>query len=191
MYIAPIVLIIGYIGETRIRFFELSKGQYRGKTFVNDEEKSYIAGFLDGDGSIMAQLVRRKGYKLGFQIRISVVFYQKNTHQDFLLWLKKQLDYGYVRNRKDGMTEYTIVGMKQVENVLIMLYPFLHLKKELARDVLRLIKLHPSQAKMTPEKLVQLSYLVDKTALYNYSKKRTNKSSVVIAYLSESHKLSP
>ncbi len=158
---------------------------------MNDEEKSYIAGFLDGDGSIMAQLVRRKGYKLGFQIRISIVFYQKNTHQDFLLWLKKQLDYGYVRNRKDGMTEYTIVGMKQVENVLIMLYPFLHLKKELARDVLRLIKLHPSQAKMTPEKLVQLSYLVDKTALYNYSKKRTNKSSVVIAYLSESHKLSP
>ena len=191
MYIAPIVLIIGYIGETRIRFFELSKGQYRGKTFMNDEEKSYIAGFLDGDGSIMAQLVRRKGYKLGFQIRTSIVFYQKSNHQDFLLWLKKQLDYGYIRHRKDGMTEYTIVGMEQVKNVLILLHPFLHLKKELARDVIKLIELHPSKTKMTQEKLVQLSYLVDKTALYNYSKKRTNVSSTVIAFLSESNKLSP
>ncbi len=89
------------------------------------------------------------------------------------------------------MTEYTIVGMEQVEIVLIMLHPFLHLKKELAREVLRLIKLHPPQAKMTPEKLVQLSCIVDKTALYNYSKKRTDKSSTVIAYLSESNKLSP
>ena len=191
MYIAPIVLIIGYIGETRIRFSELSKGRYRGKTFMNDEEKSYIAGFLDGDGSIMAQLVKRKGYKLGFQIRTSIVFYQKSTHQDFLLLLKDKLGYGYVRHRKDGMTEYTIVGMEQVKNVLIMLHPFLRLKRGLARDVLELIKLHPSQAKMTPEKLVQLSYLVDKTALYNYSKKRTNISSVVIAFLRESHKLSP
>ena len=43
---------------------------------MNDEEKSYIAGFLDGDGSIMAQLVKRKGYKLGFQVRTSIVFYQ-------------------------------------------------------------------------------------------------------------------
>ena len=191
MYIAPIVLIIGYIGETRIRFSELSKGRYRGKTFMNDEEKSYIAGFLDGDGSIMAQLVKRKGYKLGFQIRTSIVFYQKSTHQDFLLLLKDKLGYGYVRHRKDGMTEYTIVGIEQVKNVLIMLHPFLRLKRGLARDVLELIKLHPSQAKMTPEKLVQLSYLVDKTALYNYSKKRTNISSVVIAFLRESHKLSP
>jgi len=158
---------------------------------MNDEEKSYIAGFLDGDGSIMAQLVKRKGYKLGFQVRTSIVFYQKSTHQDFLLWLKKKLGYGYIRHRKDGMTEYTIVGMEQVKTVLIVLHPFLRLKRELARDVLQLIKLHPSQAKMTPEKLVQLSYLVDKTALYNYSKKRTNVSSVVIAFLRESHKLSP
>ena len=44
MYIAPIVLRIGYIGETRIRFFELSKGQYRGKTFMNDEEKLEMYG---------------------------------------------------------------------------------------------------------------------------------------------------
>ncbi len=41
---------------------------------MSDEDKAYIAGFLDGDGSIMAQLVFRKDYRLGYQIRVSIVF---------------------------------------------------------------------------------------------------------------------
>jgi len=149
------------------------------------EEKAYIAGFLDGDGSIMAQLVFRKDYKLGYQIRVSIVFYQKTNHQDFLLELKERLGYGYVRMRNDGMSEYTIVGLREVEFVLKLLYPFLHLKKALARDVLDLIKQHPPQRKMTVHQLIRLSELVDKTATFNYSKKRTNLSTQVIAFLSQ------
>ena len=149
---------------------------------MSNEEKAYIAGFLDGDGSIMAQLVSRKDYKLGYQIRVSVVFYQKSTHQEFLLWLKEQLGYGYVRRRNDGMGEYTIVGLREVEYVLALLYPFLRLKKALAKDVLKLIKQHPPQRKMTVLKLISLSKLVDKTASFNYSKRRTITSAVVIAF---------
>ena len=148
------------------------------------EEKAYIAGFLDGDGSIMAQLVHRKDYRLGYQIRVSIVFYQKTSHQDFLLMLKDRLGYGYVRMRNDGMSEYTIVGLREVEFVLKLLYPFLHLKKALAKDVLNLIKQHPPQRKLTVRQLISLSELVDKTASFNYSKKRTSTSTDVIAFLS-------
>ena len=155
---------------------------------MSNEEKAYIAGFLDGDGSIMAQLVSRKDYKLGYQIRVSVVFYQKSTHQEILLWLKEQLGYGYVRRRNDGMSEYTIVGLREVEHVLTLLYPFLRLKKALAKDVLGLIKQHPPQRKMT---VSQLSKLVDKTASFNYSKKRTITCAVVIAYLRGKDLVSP
>jgi len=158
---------------------------------MSNEEKAYIAGFLDGDGSIMAQLVSRKDYKLGYQIRVSCVFYQKTTHREFLLWLKEQLGYGYVRIRNDGMSEYTIVGLREVEYVLTLLYPFLRLKKALARNVLDLIKQHPPQRKMTASKLVSLSELVDKTASFNYSKKRTITSAVVIAYLRGKDLVSP
>ena len=158
---------------------------------MKDEEKAYIAGFLDGDGSIMAQLVARKDYKLKYQIRVSVVFYQKTSHQDFLLWLKEQLGYGYVRLRNDGMSEYTIVGLREVEYVLTLLYPFLRLKKVLAKNVLDLIGQHPEQRKMTVSKLISLSKLVDKTASFKYSKKRTNTSVQVIAYFEESIKTSP
>ena len=40
-------------------------------------ELSYIAGFLDGDGSIYAQIVRRSDYRLKFQIRVCIAFFQK------------------------------------------------------------------------------------------------------------------
>ena len=42
-------------------------------------ERAYIAGFLDGDGSINAQIVQRKDYALRFQIRISITFFQKTS----------------------------------------------------------------------------------------------------------------
>ena len=155
---------------------------------MNNEEKAYIAGFLDGDGSIMAQLVFRKDYKLGYQIRVSVVFYQKSNNQSILLWLKEQLGYGYIRDRNDGMTEYTVVGLREVKYILTLLYPFLRLKKNLAKEVLELIERHPSSRKMTTSKLISLSKLVDKTAHFNYSKKRTITSKVVISYLRQQDK---
>ena len=150
---------------------------------MTNEEKAYIAGFLDGDGSIMAQLVFRKDYRLGYQIRVSIVFYQKTSRQEYLLWLKKQLGYGYIRARRDGMTEYTIVGLREVKHVLKLLYPFLRLKTVLATKVLALIEQHPQSRKMTAKQLVRLSKLVDETAKFNYSKKRTITSVQVQAFI--------
>ena len=45
---------------------------------ITKEELSYIAGFVDGDGCILAQIVSRKDYKHNFQIRVSVILYQKS-----------------------------------------------------------------------------------------------------------------
>lgn len=152
---------------------------------MNSKEKAYIAGFLDGDGSIMAQLVKRNGYRLGFQIRVSIVFYQKVKHQESLYWLREQLGYGYIRLRNDGMAEYTIVGLREVECVLKLLYPFLRLKRDLASAVLKLIAVMPPPRKMTAKQLIRLSKLVDQTASFNYSKKRTSTSQVVTTFLKE------
>ena len=129
----------------------------------------------------MAQLVRRKDYIYGYQIRVSLVFYQKQNHQEILAWLKTKLRDGYIRQRNDGMAEYTIVGLKEVEKVLRLLYPYLRLKKVLAKRVLELIKAHPE--KMTPGELVRLAELVDQTASFNYSKKRTNTCESIKTFL--------
>ena len=148
---------------------------------MSNEELAYIAGFLDGDGCVMAQLVRRKDYIYGYQIRTSIVFYQRLKNQEILHWLKSRLKIGYIRCRNDEMAEYTIVGLSEVKDVLKTLLPFLRLKKRLAEQVINLIETHPK--KMTAKELVRLSKLVDKTAMFNYSKKRTNTSETVRLFL--------
>ena len=150
---------------------------------MSNEEKAYIAGFLDGDGCIMAQLVRRKDYIYGFQVRVSIVFYQKTIHQEILSWLKSKLNYGYIRQRNDGMTEYTIVGLKEVKEMLLLLKKYLRLKKVLAQKVIALIDSHPGR--MNAKELVRLSHLADETARFNYSKKRTNTSETIKTFLKD------
>ena len=146
-----------------------------------DETRAYMAGFLDGDGCVMAQLVRRAGYRFGFQVRTSVVFFQHHSHQEILCWLKSELGYGYIRRRNDGMCEYTIVGLKEVEEVLTSLIPYLRLKRELAQEVLEIIRAHPPR--MTAQHLLLLSEKVDATARFNYSKRRSNTQAVVKDFL--------
>jgi hypothetical protein len=88
---------------------------------------------------------------------------------------------GYIRHRNDGMAEYTIVGLKEVALILSILLPYLRLKKDLANGVIRIINKYPKI--MTPKKLFYLSKLVDDTASFNYSKKRTNTSKTVRLFL--------
>jgi hypothetical protein len=183
-----VMLNLTNIGETRIGLPNVQRAIPREDQVMLSEEKSYIAGFLDGDGCIMAQLVKHKDYTLGFQIRVSVVFYQKTINQEILSWLKSMLSFGYIRQRNDGMTEYIIVGIKEVKAILLLLVPFLRLKKALAHKVIALIDSFP--AKMSASELVRLSALVDETAKFTYSKKRTNTSETVKVFLKE-HNLFP
>lgn len=148
---------------------------------------AYIAGFLDGNGCLMAQIVRRKDYKFGYQIRLSIVFYQRVDNIKHLEWIKSKLKFGYIRKRNDGMAEYTIVGYRNVKKILFEIYPFLKLKKTQAKLIIKISKI-PS--KIGVRKFLFYCRLVDKSAKYNYSKKRKIFTQNVIRYL-EKHKIIP
>jgi len=155
---------------------------------MSEKLLAYIAGFLDGDGCIMAQLVKRPGYIYGFQIRVSIVFYQKTNHKDFLIWLKSKLKAGYIRDRNDGITEYTIVSPESVQQVLKKLLPYLRLKRELARKVLNICRINLTNKKsISAKEFLRRARLVDKTALYNYSKKRTTTQESVKVFLQQNN----
>ncbi len=159
---------------------------------MTEKELAYIAGFLDGDGCIMLQLVYRHDYVLGYQIRASIVFYQKQINSGFLYWLKKKLKAGYIRNRNDGMSEYTIVGVSPVTRVLKLLFPYLRLKKEAAKIALGVLKKMPGIGhKMTSKLLLTLSKEVDKFLFLNYSKRRTNTSNKVEEFFKSHNLLNP
>lgn len=84
------------------------------------------------------------------------------------------------------MSEYTIVGVKPVLKVLKLVSPYLRIKTKQAEVTLKVLRQMPgSGRKMTPALLLELSLEVDKFIDLNYSKRRTNTSSKVVAFLKE------
>lgn len=95
----------------------------------SDVEKAYIAGFLDGDGSIMLQLKRRKDTARGFRFMATICFYQDSRHDAPLYWIRDILGVGYLTNRNDGMSELRVNGFNKVHDILSDLSPHIRFKK--------------------------------------------------------------
>jgi hypothetical protein len=146
---------------------------------ITTEEKFYIAGFLDGDGCINAQIIRKKDYVLKHQIRLSVTFYQKSTRAYFLDWLKDKIGVGTLRDNA-GVIEYTIVGIPNVLPFLKELQPMLRIKSKQAELVLQICEALPPVVKSrNKEQFYELCKLVDLVGDLNDSKIRTVTALVV------------
>ena len=149
---------------------------------LTTNQLSYIAGFLDGDGSIMVQIVKNKTYKYGHTIRVTICFYQKTKRHWFLLKLKKLLGKEWkIKKRDDGMSELYITGFKPVKNLLVTLQPYFRLKPRLSKLVLEIIDEY-SQIQNEAD-FLEVCKKIDKTAEYTDSKKRKNTYSSVKTYL--------
>ena len=150
---------------------------------------AYIAGFLDGDGSIFFQLVRRKDYIFGYQIRCSVAFYQKSNHAEILHWLKSIFQCGYIRHRKTGISDYTIVEPDEVRRILELLKEHVRLKHEHAKIGIEI--LDGLRKVGSADDFLGLCSLVDRFKDLNYSKKRTMTSEKVREFLKQHNYLAP
>lgn len=103
-------------------------------------KKSYIAGFIDGEGCIGIYNRGRKGYTNNPYI--SVELKVSNTNQKPLKKIKKK--YGgtiYCRKRKNGfgtmpIYEYTLVG-KSLTKLLKDIEPFVIIKKPQVKKALK------------------------------------------------------
>jgi LAGLIDADG endonuclease len=89
---------------------------------------AYIAGFLDGDGSIMLQVKLRSDTSRGVRFMATLCLYQDTRHAKPLSWMREVLEIGYLSNRNDGMTELRINGFVSVHKVLTQLRPFIKFK---------------------------------------------------------------
>ena len=156
---------------------------------MHDAIRAYIAGFFDGDGSIHFQLVRRRDYVYGYQIRASVCFYQSTRGKAGLEWLKEQIGCGYIRDRAGSMSDYTIVGWLAVKRILELVHPFVVFKREQVDRAMELIS--RLERTFTAEEFIESAKLVDAFATLNYSKRKVLDATCVEAYLNSKGLLVP
>ena len=97
---------------------------------------AYIAGFLDGDGSLMLQIKKRADGKNKIRFMATICFYQDTRHEKGLFQIRKILGIGYLSRRNDGMSELRINGFETVKEILENLVPYIRFKRVQARTLL-------------------------------------------------------
>lgn len=127
---------------------------------LNSHTLAWIAGFIDADGSINAQIVPRDDYLLKYQVRVTITVFQSTKRHHLVLRMLKILKKGTVRKRSDGMSEFVIVGAQSVERILQALLPYIWLKRAQANLVLKIAKKLPYTK--DPHILLEACELADK-----------------------------
>lgn len=135
---------------------------------------AYIAGFLDGDGSLMLQIKKRKdGNKTRSRFMVTICFYQDSRHEKPLFWIRDILDIGYISRRKDNITELRINGYKQSERVIKKLLPFIRFKKIQAMVLIDSLKiLQKSKFEETDLRKLVSNIIIIQEENYRTKKKR-------------------
>jgi len=136
---------------------------------VRASQASYIAGFLDGDGSIHFQLVRQREYRFGYYIRASLSFSQSTVARHGLEVIQVMVGGGgYLRNRGTGMSDLVITSRPLLLELLRAVEPYVIFKREHVRRALQL--LGRIRSGMDPGEFLQVARDVDDFSTLNYSK---------------------
>jgi hypothetical protein len=143
---------------------------------VKQLKLAYIAGFLDGDGSIMLQLHRQESGKEIFRIKTVICFYQDSRYRFDIEWICEILRCGYVYTRNDHICELRIEGFQKVFEILRLLPPYLRIKRKQAKLLINLIpKLQ--QKLITKQEIV---IWIKKMREYNYYSSQRNSLEVPV-----------
>ncbi len=156
---------------------------------LTNTQKAYIAGFLDGDGSVYVKLKKNNTYRYGYQIAPYITFYQQERHIKFLEWIKKMINTGYLRLRTDGVVEYTIGDEKSLIFFAKTIAPFSKLKSKQLKLLLSI--LNKKQKVKSIKNFIALCRLVDQFENLNYSKKRIQNTKQVLDNLIKIGLLTP
>ena len=131
-------------------------------------DASYLAGFLDGDGSIHFQFVKQKEYRFGYYIRASMSLSQSTTARAGLEHLQALIGGGYLRDRGTGMSDLVITSRPLLITVLKRVEPYVIFKKV---HVSRALNLLPRiRTGMSAKEFVLVAHDVDDFSSLNYSK---------------------
>ncbi len=133
-------------------------------------QRAYLAGFLDGDGSIYVQAKPNLTYRYGFQVAPHVVLYQSSKDRARFEKVCALVNAGYMRERQDGILEYTIGKTDCILEFLMLVEPYVILKKPQVALMRKILK--TKSLVRTRKDFAALMKLIDTFRSLNYSKKR-------------------
>lgn len=136
---------------------------------LTTNQRAYLAGFLDGDGSIYARLKPNSDYRFGYQIAPFVVFFQAKKDQTKFRQLTSLVG-GVWRERKDGIIEYVINRQAEIKDFLKQIKKFLILKHAQADLMIQI--LNCKEKMKNRQNFMELVGLIERFRTLNYSKKR-------------------
>ena len=141
---------------------------------LTSQQQAYIAGFLDGDGSIYVQAKKNPTYRYGYQVAPYVVLFQSTKSESNFLQICNLIGLGHLRRRKDGISEYIIGRIDRLKEFLELVQPFVILKKK--QVVLMLQILEQKDKIENKHDFEALLKLIDMFREFNYSKKRLKRT---------------
>lgn len=106
--------------------------------FTDEAFAAYLAGFTDGEGYIGIESTTRKNVSV---VRIVIA----NCVPEVLYGIKERLGFGAIRSQKlrahwrERFT-LTVSNMKDCESYLNIVFPYLHIKKDVATKAFNLIE---------------------------------------------------
>jgi len=137
-------------------------------------KKSYLAGFLDADGSIYVQAKPNKTYRFGFQIAPYIVFYQSSKDYASFSRVCSVIKIGHKRFRKDGIIEYIISRQDEIEKFINLIEPYVIMKREQVKLLKKII--HLKKKVKNKKDFGKLIELIDQFRELNYSKRRKKRT---------------
>ncbi|MHB8416079.1 MAG: LAGLIDADG family homing endonuclease [Acidiferrobacteraceae bacterium] len=131
-------------------------------------DAAYVAGFLDGDGSIHFQLVRQEGYRFGFYARATLSLSQSTPARSVLQEMQALIGGGYVRDRGTGMSDLVITSRPLLIRTLEEVRPYVRVKHVHVRTALALLA--AMRPRCSAEEFLDIARRIDRFATLNYSK---------------------
>ena len=131
-------------------------------------DASYLAGFMDGDGSIHFQLVRQDGYRFGFYIRASLSLSQCTSDREGLEKIRALIGAGYLRDRGTGMSDLVITSRPVLTEVLTAVEPYVIFKHRQVREALRILR--RIRRGLNQDEFLEIAREVDAFSALNHSK---------------------
>jgi hypothetical protein len=131
---------------------------------LSNTECAYIAGFLDGDGAIMAAIEKHPEKRFRFRVRVAVKATQ--LHERDVAWLPKMTGIGLVRPNRSAH-EWIVRNQKDIVWLLEALAPFLRSKFRQAEIALTILKTNIDSL----QDLCAIAHLADQLATLNVRSK--------------------